>query len=103
MTPGRVVNGEKRWKFEFGNTIYITDELCLKEITCYKKPVKIEHAKITQAMMDKHAEAKQMLADDPQLVSIFDNPSSFENRSDTLCNLPNYIPSVSFHSAQLIQ
>lgn len=41
-TPGRTVNGEKRWKFEFGGTIFITDELCTKEITCYKKAIKIE-------------------------------------------------------------
>eukprot|EP00804_Cyclotella_cryptica_P009618 CCRYP_006297-RA/>CCRYP_006297-RA protein AED:0.02 eAED:0.02 QI:639/1/1/1/1/1/3/1106/413 len=68
-TRGRVVNGEKRWKFEFGNTIYITDEECSKEITCYKKSVKIEHAKITQAMLDRHDEAVRILKDDPQLCT----------------------------------
>lgn len=69
-TPGRIVNGEQRWKFEFGNTIYITDEDCSKEVTCYKKAIKIEHAKITQTMLDNHAEAVRILRDDPHIVSV---------------------------------
>lgn len=38
-TPGRVIKGEIRWRFEFGNTIFITDEHCTKEITSYKKAI----------------------------------------------------------------
>jgi hypothetical protein len=69
-TPGRTVNGKKRWKFEFGNTVFITDEHCTEEVTCYKKPIQIERANITQAMRENHEEAVRVLRDDPHLVSV---------------------------------
>ena len=69
-TPGHTVNGERRWKFEFGNCIFITNEQCTKEITCYKKEIKIERANITKAMQENHDAALRMLKDDPHLVSI---------------------------------
>ena len=53
-TKGNTVKGDQRWKFEFGNTVIITDNACKKEITCYKKAINIERAKITQAMIDNH-------------------------------------------------
>jgi hypothetical protein len=68
-TRGNTVNGELRWKFEFGNTVFITDEHCTKEITCYKKAIRIEKAKITQEMWRDHEEAAKILKDDPHLVS----------------------------------
>ena len=34
---GNTVRGEKRWVFELDNTVYITDDSCRKEVTCYKK------------------------------------------------------------------
>ena len=70
-SPGHFRNGEQRWKFEFGNTIFITDESCTKEITCFKKAIKIEPANITDAMMVNHNEAVRVLRDDPHLVSSF--------------------------------
>lgn len=71
-TPGHFRNGEQRWKFEFGNTVFITDEHCTREITCYKKAIKIERAKITDRMLKNHYEAVRVLKDDPHLVSLCD-------------------------------
>lgn len=68
-TRGRMVNGDQRWKFEFGNTVYITDNSCRKEITCYKKAIKIEHANITQKMLDNHTKARRILREDPHLCT----------------------------------
>lgn len=61
--------GEARWKFEFGNTVCITDETCRVEITCYKKAVSIAPAKITQDMLDNHDRATRILIDDPGLCT----------------------------------
>ena len=87
--------GEARWKFEFGNTVCITDETCRVEITCYKKAVSIAPAKITQDMLDNHDRATRILIDDPGLctthsIIIIDQSSSmstcdvncFRSRSD---------------------
>lgn len=85
-TPGRTVNGEKRWRFEFGNTIFITDEHCTKEITCYKKAIKIEPAKITEVMWGTHWKAAQILKDDPHLVSTLKLLLSLLSRPDQCVN-----------------
>ena len=61
--------GEHRWKFEFGNTVCITDFTCCQEITCYKKAIKIEPAKITEQMLENRARACRILSDDPHLVT----------------------------------
>lgn len=63
------VNGEQRWKFEFGNIVYITDNKCTKEITCYKKPIDIQPANITEEMWSNHQKAARILKNDPHLVS----------------------------------
>lgn len=68
-TKGNCVNGDQRWKFEFGNTTYITDNSCRKEITCYKKAIQIEPATITQKMIDNHKEAERILREDPHLCT----------------------------------
>ena len=68
-SKGNFVNGDQRWKFEFGNTVYITDNTCRKEITCYKKAIDIQPAKITEQMLSNHRKAVGILKNDPQLVS----------------------------------
>ena len=68
-TKNIVVNGDQRWKFEFGNTVYITDSTCRKEITCYKKAIDIQPAQITEQMWSNHRKALRILKNDPQLVS----------------------------------
>ena len=68
-SKGNFVNGDQRWKFEFGNTVYITDNTCKKEITCYKKAIDIQPAQITEQMWSNHHKAVRILKNDPQLVS----------------------------------
>jgi hypothetical protein len=62
-------NGVQRWKFEFGNTVCITDYACRTEITCYKKAISIEPAQITKQMQESRARASLILRDDPHLVT----------------------------------
>jgi len=94
-TRGRIVMGEQRWMFELDNTIYITDYLCRKEITCYKKAISIEPANITDAMIRNHGEAVRLLKEDPHIstthsIIIIDQSGSmktcdvncFRSRSD---------------------
>lgn len=68
-TKGNFVNGDQRWKFEFGNTVYITDNSMRKEITCYKKAIEIQPAQITPQMLNNHQKAVQILRNDPQLCT----------------------------------
>jgi hypothetical protein len=68
-TPAAVVNGEQRWKFEYDNTIVITDQFCSKEITSYKKSLEIEPANITQTMLENHTEAVRVLKEDPHMCT----------------------------------
>lgn len=70
-SKGNFVNGDQRWKFEFGNTVYITSNDCRKEITCYKKAIDIQPAQITEKMWSNHQKALRILKNDPQLVSFF--------------------------------
>ena len=94
-TKNITVNGDQRWKFEFGNTVYITDNTCRKEITCFKKAFDIQPAKITEQMLINHRKAVGILKNDPQLctthsVIIIDQSGSmkkcdvngFKSRSD---------------------
>lgn len=68
-SKGNFVNGDQRWRFEFMNTVYITDNSCRKEITCYKKAIDIQPANITEQMWSNHQKAVRILKNDPQLVS----------------------------------
>ena len=68
-TKGRVVNGDQRWMFEYGNTVVITDYFCTKEITSYNKSITIERATITQQMWDNHNEAVRILREDPHMCT----------------------------------
>ena len=69
-SEAHTVKGDQRWKFEFGNTVYITDNTCRKEITCFKKAIKVEPANITQTMIDNHKKAEMIMREDPHLVSV---------------------------------
>jgi hypothetical protein len=61
--------GLPRWKYTFGNIVYITDHTSREEVTSYKESVSIQPAPISQAMIDRHLEVKQILQDEPQLCS----------------------------------
>ncbi|KAL3763594.1 hypothetical protein ACHAW5_009595 [Stephanodiscus triporus] len=82
-------NGIPRWKFEFGNTVCITDDICRTEITCYKKAISIEPAKITKQMQENRARASRILRDDPHLVTthsiIIIDQSASMGTSDVNC------------------
>ncbi|KAL3766417.1 hypothetical protein ACHAW5_008654 [Stephanodiscus triporus] len=66
---GNTVNGEKRWMFELDNTVFITDDSCRKEITCYKKAVSIEPASITNEMMRNHEDVARVLREEPHMCT----------------------------------
>ena len=68
-TRGRTVNGEMRWRFEFGNTVFITDYTCTQEITSYKAAVSIEPATITEKMRDEHNEVARTLRNNFRLCT----------------------------------
>jgi hypothetical protein len=61
--------GLPRWKYTFGNIVYITDHTSRVEVTSYKEAVSIQPAPISQAMIDRHKEVKQILQDEPQLCT----------------------------------
>lgn len=86
---------EQRWKFVYGNVVYITDDTCKKEITSYKEPVRIQPAQITTKMEEQHWEVRRILREEPQLctthsIIIIDQSGSmrtsdvngFRNRSE---------------------
>eukprot|EP00978_Attheya_sp_CCMP212_P001915 scaffold3990_cov54-Attheya_sp.AAC.3 len=60
---------EERWKFVFGNVVYITDSTCTREITSYKEAVNIQPATITPEMLERHDELVRILRDEPQLCT----------------------------------
>jgi hypothetical protein len=62
-------SGLPRWKYTFGNIVYITDHTSRVEVTSYKEAVSIQPAPISQAMIDRHMEVKQILQDEPQLCT----------------------------------
>ena len=68
-TRAKTVRGEKRWKFEYGGIVYITDSACTKEITSYWREVQIQPANITVKMEEEHRAAVKTLREDPHLVT----------------------------------
>lgn len=68
-TRGRVVNGDQRWMFEYGNTIVITDNSCQREITSYNKAISIERATITEQIRKNHNEVARILREDPHMCT----------------------------------
>ena len=68
-TRANMVRGEQRWKFTFGNVVYITDATCTREITSYWQTVHIQPATITQKMREEHEEAVRILRDEPFLTT----------------------------------
>lgn len=59
--------GAPRWKYTYGNVVYITDETSRKEITSYRQPIAIQEAPITPQMRARHEDDKQMLKEEPHL------------------------------------
>ena len=59
--------GLPRYKFTFNNTVFITDETCRKEVTCFREPVTIVPASLTPEMWDRHHEVARIIEEQPQL------------------------------------
>jgi hypothetical protein len=76
--------GMPRWKYVYGNIVYITDYTSTKEVTSYKQAISIQPASITQEMLARHARDCQILKDDPSLcathsIIIIDQSGSMRN------------------------
>jgi hypothetical protein len=52
-----------RWKYTYGNVVYITDHTSTTEVTSYRQPISIQPAQITTEMMEQHVEDRQILND----------------------------------------
>ena len=61
--------GMPRWKYVYGNVVYITDSTSTREVTCYKQAVDIVPADISLEMMDRHLKDAQMLIDDSNICA----------------------------------
>ena len=90
------MTGLPRWKYTFGNIVYITDHTSEKEVTCYKEPLLIATAPISTDMIERHNHVQRIIKEDPHLctshfVVIVDQSGSmktsdvngFRNRSQT--------------------
>ena len=60
-------SGACRWKYTYGNVVYITDETSRKEITSYREPISIHQAPVTAEMVARHEQDARMLLEDPHL------------------------------------
>jgi len=63
------ITGLHRWKYEYGNVVYITDYTSTKEVTCYKQPIAITSATITEEMRVRNEEDARSLKEDPLLCT----------------------------------
>jgi uncharacterized protein YegL len=61
--------GLPRWKYVYGNVVYITDHTSTREVTSYKQAISIGPADITNDMIAQHDKDKQALEDDPYLCA----------------------------------
>jgi hypothetical protein len=59
--------GALRWKYTYGNIVYITDETSRKEITSFREPIAIQQAPITTQMRARHFEDRKILREEPHL------------------------------------
>ena len=58
-----------RWKYVFGNVVYITDYTSTEEVTSYKEAIEIQRATITKEMEERHSQDQLTLEQDPHLCA----------------------------------
>ena len=58
-----------RWKYTYGNIVYITDHTSTVEVTSYKQAISIERAKIIPEMVERHAQDRLALEQDPHMCA----------------------------------
>lgn len=70
-TPGHRCPKTKhpRWKYTFGNIVYITDHTSTVEVTSYKQAISIARAVITPEMQERHQQDRLALQQDPHLCA----------------------------------
>lgn len=61
--------GLPRWKYTFGNVVYVTDHTSEKEVTCYKESISIMAAPISNEMIERHKYVKRIIDEDPQMCT----------------------------------
>ena len=61
--------GLPRWKYTFGNIVYITDHTSEKEVTCYKESLSIAPAPISTERMDQHNHVQRIIKEEPHLCT----------------------------------
>ena len=70
-TPGQAdrKTGLPRWKYTFGNIVFITDYTSQKEVTCYKQSISIKAAPISVEMIKRHGNVKRIIKEDPHMCT----------------------------------
>jgi Alpha-kinase family len=61
--------GQPRWKYVFGNIVYITDVTSTIEVTSYKQAIDISRAPISKDMEEQHCQDLLTLQEDPYLCA----------------------------------
>ena len=61
--------GLPRWKYTFGNVIYVTDHTSGMEVTCYKESVSIMAAPISNEMIERHQYVKRIINEEPHMCT----------------------------------
>eukprot|EP00934_Nitzschia_sp_Nitz4_P004170 Nitzschia sp. Nitz4//scaffold209_size42451//23717//25822//NITZ4_007359-RA/size42451-processed-gene-0.62-mRNA-1//1//CDS//3329541703//4160//frame0 len=82
--------GLPRWKFTFGNVVYITDHTCRVEVTCFREPLDIQEAPITPAMEESHAKNCHILKNNPLLCTSHTYVILDQSGSMRTCDVPGF-------------
>lgn len=61
--------GLPRWKYVYGNIVYITDHTSTREVTSYKEAIEIQQATITPEIRERHRQDSLTLQQDPHLCA----------------------------------
>ena len=61
--------GLHRWKYTFQNVVCITDHTSERQITCYKEPVSIQAAPISDDMLKRNKYVKRIIKQNPRMCT----------------------------------
>lgn len=104
--------GKNRWSYTFANYVCITDSESREVITCYRQPITIRAAPISEIMWERHREVKSILENDPRMcnshtIVVLDQSGSmrssdvnaFRNRSQAAygCLALEYVADQLYH------
>jgi hypothetical protein len=82
--------GEIRWKFTFADVVYITEDDCITEVTCYAIPIEIPRPEFTSSEFYAHESLRDKMCQMPALctshvILIVDQSSSMRK-----CDVDNF-------------